>query len=166
VIILSGYLTIALSRIHAGVPDALGIGIDWQLWALLGISTTSLVGTPLILSQKKTIEPNKRYTNGIKEENYIGTVYVANKAQFKQIFTGDELVDKKFVNMAKVQMFFFTIIAALAYIVLLFNQISSTSPAEFTSFPVLPAGLIAILGISHAGYLTQKAVNSTPPEPP
>lgn len=60
-IILSAYLTIALSRITAGllggeissITDALSVGIPQELWVLLGISTVSLVGSPLILSEKK-----------------------------------------------------------------------------------------------------------------
>src|SRR5208337_392140 len=58
VIVLSAYFTMALIRAKSSVDDPLGIAIDWQLWALLGISTTSLVGTPLLLGDKKTKEPD------------------------------------------------------------------------------------------------------------
>jgi len=57
-IVLSAFITIALERVVAGVADPLAIALPTQLWALLGISTASLVGSPLILSTKKTKKPN------------------------------------------------------------------------------------------------------------
>src|SRR5260370_34109216 len=57
VIILSGYFTMALARIKAGVEDPLSIALDWHLWALMGISTASLVGSPLLLNSKKDEQP-------------------------------------------------------------------------------------------------------------
>ena len=55
--ILSAYFTMAVGRIKAGVPNPLAIEIDPQLWAVLGISTASLIGSPLISSVKKGKEP-------------------------------------------------------------------------------------------------------------
>src|SRR6266404_4976771 len=59
-LIVSGFFVIALERIHSGaVAQPLAIGIDWQIWALLGISTASFVGTPLLNSSKKSKEPER-----------------------------------------------------------------------------------------------------------
>src|SRR5258707_156562 len=59
-LIVSAYLTIAMLRVKNGdVVDPLVIGVDWQVWALLGISTTSLIGTPLLNSNKKAKEPRQ-----------------------------------------------------------------------------------------------------------
>src|ERR1041385_88938 len=61
VIILSAYLTIVFARLKAGtVQDPLGVALDWHLWALMGISTTSLVGTPLLLNEKKAKQPDPK----------------------------------------------------------------------------------------------------------
>src|SRR5437660_4265573 len=61
IIILSAYLTAAIGRIHGGaIGDALAIGLDPTLWALLGISTTSLIGTPLLQSTKKAQNPDRK----------------------------------------------------------------------------------------------------------
>jgi len=57
-VILSGYFTMALMRIKANIPDPVAIQIDWHLWVLMGISATSLVGSPLIASMKKAKEPD------------------------------------------------------------------------------------------------------------
>jgi hypothetical protein len=60
-LIVSGFFVIALERIHSGaVAQPLAIGIDWQIWALLGISTASFVGTPLLNTNKKNKEPERK----------------------------------------------------------------------------------------------------------
>jgi hypothetical protein len=167
VIIVSAFFTIANARIYAGEADPLAITIDWRLWALLGISSTSLVGTPLILDGKKrkVIAPRKeaRSLQDITiNDNVQGIVFVnalPGDARFTDIFEGDEVGNQRYVDMSKVQMFFFTIISALGYIVLLFNMLAAPTPP--TGLPVLPEGLIALLAISHGAYLTNKAVDHT-----
>jgi hypothetical protein len=149
VIILSAFLTIATARIYAGPPpdpDPLNITIGWQLWALLGISSTSLVATPVIMRYKKG--KNIAFINAN-----------ATDAKFTDIFEGDETGNEKYVDMSKVQMFFFTIISALSYIVLLFRDFLGNT--ILLGLPVLPEGLIAILTISHGAYLTYKRVDHT-----
>lgn len=205
IVILSAYLTIVLERIHASaapfaynttlnstlindpnlvtilaIPDPLGVGIEWQLWAIMGISTVSLVGTPLVLDRKEAKKPDKdvaaktvediktnkaqvETTNQI-EKNSEGTVYAnecISDAEFTDIFEGDELGNTAFIDLSKVQMFLFTIIAAFAYMFQIYTTIRYTHPAFITSLPVLSEGLIAILLISHAGYLTNKSIDHT-----
>jgi len=52
IIVLSGFLTVALLNIRSRQADALSITVPPQLWLLIGISTTSLIGAPLILNTK------------------------------------------------------------------------------------------------------------------
>ena len=166
VIIVSAYFTIASARIYAGVEDPLAIAIDWRLWALLGISSTSLVGTPLILDSKKRKKMDVKKIGKLRseinaDENVEGIVFVNKQftdARFSDMFEGDEAGNENHVDMSKVQMFFFTIIVALSYVVLLFNILDTSVP---TSLPILPEGLIALLTISHGAYLTNKTVNHT-----
>lgn len=209
IVVLSSYLTIVLERIHASaapfaynatlnstllndpglaaklaITDPLGVGIDWQLWAIMGISTVSLVGTPLILDRKeakkpadnvigdtvKDIKTNKAQDETVDKikENSAGTVY-ANEticdAQFTDIFEGDELGNTAFIDLSKVQMFLFTIVAIFAYMFQIYVTIRHTHPAFITSLPVLSEGLIAILLVSHAGYLTNKSIDHTKLKP-
>jgi hypothetical protein len=177
-IFLSAFFAIALSRISNPAVDinlALDIGVPEQLWALIGISTISLVGSPLILSRKKLQYPDeeKLKTNGktitqkLAENDMtaLGTVCKRDsslKASFYDIFTGDEIADCNYVNLAKVQMFFFTILIAVVYCVLLLDLMTKPGNPAITGFPPLSDGLIALLAISHGGYLTEKAVPSTP----
>ena len=175
-IVLSAYMTAALSNIAAGAPDPLVVQIDWRLWALLGISTTSLVGGPLILSTKTIKNPadaeavTQKAASELKQpveevrENREGTLYANPSpadARFSDMFEGEEINNTAYIDMAKVQMFFFTLVAAVSYVVLLFHMFATTYPIKIAAFPLLPDGLIAILGISHAGYLSSKIVDHT-----
>jgi hypothetical protein len=181
-ILLSAFFAIGLSRISNPALDAnlaLDIGVPEQLWALIGVSTISLVGSPLILSRKKLQFPDKNklitkvnndtktITQKLAEKDMvaIGTVCKRNsssKASFYDIFTGDEIADCSYVNLAKIQMFFFTIIIGVVYCVLLLDLMTKPGNPVITGLPPLSDGLVALLAISHGGYLTEKAVPSTP----
>ena len=247
-IVLSAFLTIALERIYASatgttIADPLAIAIPSELWALLGISTASLVGSPLILRTKVPKKPSdasfekgaslraagriaeidaaedtselqrikekdpaifaelakinatlnaqldakavisKKETKDIKDsakgearkiagkeirQSNVGTLDFNEKiedAKFAELFTGDEILNRGFIDMAKVQMFFFTLIIAFSYMVLLANLVWTTSPVDLTSFPQLEQGIVALLGISSAGYLANKVPDHTKTAP-
>lgn len=174
----------ALARIKAGViaPETIGssllanslnMGIPWQLWAIMGISVTSLVGSLLILSTKKDLkmadnERTKDLENKLKKRNMEaeGTVCIKQtieQAKFTDIFTGDEVTDCRRIDMAIVQMFFFTIIVIVAYSILIYvTMINKANTPNKLEFPPLSEGIITLLAISHGAYLTEKAVPSTP----
>lgn len=177
VLILSAFLTAAIERIHfRGTADALAIALDEKLWMLLGISTASLVGTPLIHSTKKVKEPQPdaigKASKALKQPeteiaaNCQGVLYAnpdAKDAEFTDMFEGDEVGNTAYIDVSKVQMFLFTLIAVLSYGTVLFNWLSGwQSLLNPAAFPVLSAGLIAILGISHAGFLGSQSTTKTP----
>lgn len=176
VIILSGFFIIAISRIKSGSDDPLAIGIDWHLWALMGISTASLVGSPLILNSKKDKTPddkvmdktaaNLQESKADIEKNREGLLYKNEDIQcasFADMFQGDEVQNTGHLDLAKVQMFLFTLIAAVAYSVTLWNTLDAAqgAPGGLEAMPGLSEGLIALLGISHTGFLASKGVEHT-----
>lgn len=57
IVVVSAFLAAGLSNIRVGLGAPLDIAIPGELWALLGISATSLVGTPLIRSGKQQHMP-------------------------------------------------------------------------------------------------------------
>lgn len=67
-------------------------------------------------------------------------------------------------EQTKGQMFYFTLIAALAFVTMAVNQLrhAGGDMTQLASLPKLGDGLVAILGISHAGYLTAKSIDHTP----
>ena len=86
---------------------------------------------------------------------HAGRSHIAKTPALSQLFTGEEVGDFHTVDLSKVQMFFFTIVVAVAYIqVLIGNDWSSTH-----AFPALSQGIVILIGISHAGYLTVASTN-------
>ncbi|HKE56773.1 MAG TPA: hypothetical protein VKB46_08730 [Pyrinomonadaceae bacterium] len=172
IIILSAFLTAAVLRIYSGISNALAIGLDEKLWALLGISTASLIGSPLLQSPKKVQVPKEEEVNkakGALNETSIETQGLLYRnptiadAAFSDMFEGDEVSNTAYIDVAKTQMFFFTVVAALSYSIDLTKWISGTSvTATDAAFPLVSSGLVAILGISHAGFLTGASTTHTP----
>jgi hypothetical protein len=178
-LIVSGFFVIALERIHSGAAaQPLAIGIDWQIWALLGISAASFVGTPLLNSNKKSKEPDRKDELVTKaatrfqehpddvERNRQGILYGNSSvafARFTDMFQGDELANAQLVDVAKLQLFFFTIVVAIAYGTQLYQLVAyGDLDLPGIRLPVLQEGLLALMGVSHAGYLGAKGVDQTP----
>jgi hypothetical protein len=180
-LLISAYLVIALERIRkADIPEPLLVGIDWHIWALLGISTTSLVGTPLLNGNKKRTEPGEsdedtqqavsKAARSLREDasqvdrNRVGVLYANNRiedARFTDLFQGDELTDASFLDVGKLQLFFFNVIVATTYGVQLYQLIANNDLSHDVSLPSLNDGLLALLGVSHAGYLSSKGITQT-----
>jgi hypothetical protein len=173
ILLLSAFFTVALKRLHvlsanhAAVP--LNIAMVWQLWALMGISATSLVGTPLLLSPKATQSPDPKSINKTAsllnepaaaiQANSQGNLYANAKmsdASLMDMFQGDEVGDTAYVDVSKLQMFYFTVIAILAYAYALYAAMGNIYPQEGFPMPVPSDTLVGLLGISHAAYLTSK----------
>jgi hypothetical protein len=170
-VVLSAYLTAALRNLSAGYADPLSIAIPEDLWLLIGISTTSLVASPLLKSNKTSSQPDptekartiRLLTTQGTDASRVDTqgVLVVNttpeQAQWADLFKGEETGNAALLDIAKIQMFYFTIVIVLTYAVALGTALRQ-STGQLSAFPDLDRGMIALLGISHAGYLTSKAV--------
>ena len=58
--------------------------------------------------------------------------------------------------MGKVQLFFFMLIVGVVYAVRLYASFRAEGPVR--AFPDLDSSIVALLGISNAGYLANKAM--------
>jgi hypothetical protein len=172
VVILSAYLAAAIWNLSLGDSEnPLNIGVQKELWWLLGISTTSLVGSPLILNAKKNnpvdpIEADKTKNSLARQKQIlpaqidISTKVVSlpeEKASFADIFQGDFTSNAAVIDLGKVQMFFFTIVLIVAYSYAVIESFSQSSAV--TDLPTLDPGMLALLAISHTGYLGVKAAH-------
>ncbi len=199
-VILSAFWTIALARIgdstnssHADayvcesskVKDkktTCAAPADLQLpgilWALMGISITSAVASPLIKENKaqSTHHDHDAYAEVVnhpalqstyaefENRGALAVRKAGEKPSFSDMFKGEEVGSLAYVDIAKVQNFFFTVVAVAAYAVALGAAIAAAgSISGLVQFPDLSEGLVGILGFSHAGYLVNKA--SVPPKP-
>ncbi|MEJ2709902.1 MAG: hypothetical protein P8074_19990 [Anaerolineales bacterium] len=235
IIILSAYSAIVMQRIQHGATDPLAVDLPPLLWGLMGISTVSLVGSPLIKENKRDKEPTddaslkaapqllsgekkqlltqarqtkekvewlaqqaklaeeqRRVTRRkklvaqqvdaerkyqaarksiieevkMKRDGILCTNLEYKQANFTDIFTGEELGNCGRLDLGKVQMFIFTLIAVVSFVSTLSGSMAANAlTVETFTFPTLSDGLVALLGISHAGYLVDKAVDNTQTEP-
>jgi len=157
-VVLSAYLDIVMRRM--GEPDPLAVAIDWHLWALMGISTASLVGTPLIQGLKAKGPPDAAAPPATaKAPPALPANASVADARLTDIFSGEQRGGTTYVDLSKVQMFVLTAIAVASYGASLYHLIDGTAPAEITGFPPVPPGLVALLGVSNAGYLGAQAAS-------
>jgi hypothetical protein len=183
--------------------EPLAIQLPPLLWALMGISVTTAVGSPLLKANKaqRTAEEDRRkeanrqvrLASGVQAASAptYGAVLTERRdsneaavqdagdavgvmvrkaswqdANFADVFTGEEVATYGYVDIAKLQNFFFTMIAVIAYAVALGVEMAwaQTNVSSFFLFPDLPESLIAVIGISHTGYLTDKAFTHATPK--
>ncbi len=179
VFVLSAFVAAALWNISIGQPDALAIAVPPQLWALMGISMTSLVGTPLILQQQKKAQPTGggqagqgapampqamanllAHGGGSARINTVGLLVVNNNRQdasLANFFEGEQIGNVGEIDLGKVQMFYVTLILVVTYTLALVAFFGSSS-GKIGALPPLNDGIIALLGVSHATYLANKSV--------
>ncbi len=67
-----------------------------------------------------------------------------------------------FIDMPRLQMFFFTIIVAIVYCVETYRIITEGDMTTSVALPSVDEGLLTLMGISNAAYLGGKAVDQTP----
>lgn len=213
VLVLSAYLGAVWVNMQASARDPLAIEIPEELWVLLGISTASLVGSPLLKGQKRTgiqlemtpaqlrgeprtlasnaeaVHPGEvgsasesvapsavntpppvrpQVTPPSTEEQTVhsfrdGPIVVfdsASSASWSDIFAGEEVSNWRTVDIAKVQLFIITLVAGVTYAYAIFELFQRGGAIK--ALPEVSDGMNALLGISHAGYLTHKALPLTP----
>lgn len=171
-LVLGTYLSAVFINLSFSVAQPLEITIPGELWILMGISTTSLIGSPLLSSRKKgqkvDIHDEAKAMNVLSDQGRkpanldANGGLIANKkpadAAWSELFEADEISRAGRLDISKIQMFFFTLIIALVYATALASSIASVDKTGFRAFPEIDESMIALLGISHAGFLTSRAV--------
>jgi hypothetical protein len=153
---------------------AIDVAIPSELWGAMGISIASLIASPLLLSNKaaKGADPTEAsQTLQVMDPTGNGTYgyqgQVVNKncpkdSTFSDIFRGEETGNADHVDLAKVQMFLFTVVLLGGYAVavgqLFVTSTTALVPGLVPSLPPVSQGFIALLALSHAGYLGNKAI--------
>jgi hypothetical protein len=103
---------------------------------------------------KQGVDVNIIDTDGLIVENRD-----AAQTRWSDLFRGEETTNAAQLDLDKVQMFYFTVILLVVYGVTLGSGLAQGQ--VITSFPKLSEGMVALLGISHAGYLTHKTLPHT-----
>jgi hypothetical protein len=151
-------------------PGSAVVAIPAAVWMLLGISLTSLAGSPLILSYKRESAPSPaehQATIAALQQQRVDTAALTNEglvvaktsihaAAFSDLFRGEEVGNADHVDLGRVQLFFFTVGVLVAYAIALGARFRLLGPIH--EFPDLDTSLATLLGASNAGYLLNKAV--------
>ncbi|HZO73966.1 MAG TPA: hypothetical protein VFB60_17310 [Ktedonobacteraceae bacterium] len=178
ILILSAYLaaTLANMKIIPNLTESINlfsVSVPSGLWILMGIATTSLVTAPLILSTKTSQTPDQQQKDNtlkllanqhvdVSSDNVVDSGKIiayatSDNARWADLFTGEEVGNAAQFDLSKIQMFYFTFILVLVYGIALATIFSGQEPA-IKALPNIDTGILTLLGISHAGYLTGKAV--------
>lgn len=172
VVVLSAFFVAALGNLATGEASALEVAIPAEIWLVMGISATSLVASPLIRSDKKKKDPEpqeaRRTLRALAAQpasaasppvTNQGLVLVNGRpedASLSDLFRGEETGNGALLDLGKVQLFFFTVLIVLVYAAALGRLFMAGGAIH--SFPALDDSTIALLGISHTAYLTNKAI--------
>lgn len=116
----------------------------------------------------KALEKAEKNLEVLEKAERKGTSLDTNdspeQATWGDMFRYEVAGKEKVVDLAKVQMFFFTIVVVFAYGAAVFGLLAKeaalTNPLG-VDFPAFSSSLNALLGLSHAGYLTVKATEQT-----
>ena len=150
VLVLSAYLAAGLANIGRNAVAPLSVDIPSELWLAMGISTASLVGAPVALAYKE-----RRQGATLEELPH------ERDSRFADLFRGEEEGDKAHVDLGKVQMLLLTVVVVLGYGLALGDMFEGTT-GSFTTLPAVDEAVVTLLAISHAGYLTKKALVTAP----
>lgn len=150
VVIVSAYLAAALFNFHlwdGSSPDLpLDIKIPASIWVLAGISVSHLAGTNIVVENKKlsrTLAVNAK----------------ASDARPVDMFSYDEVGAANKLDLTAVQYLLFQIAAVIVYSVALGMLMFKTDVSKpILQFPIIPDGFLALLGVSAAGNLVNRAV--------
>jgi hypothetical protein len=183
-VVIAGFLVAAMHNVRIGATNPLRIAIPQQLWALLGISVTALVGSGLIKGQQATKErankdlAEKKTDTTLQEVGgtvladggvpvVTGVLTVNAKpadSRWMDMFEAEQVGANpsggNHLEMTKIQMFYFTIILVFAYAVAIATMLSHAN-GRIGDLPALDNSMVALLGISSAAYLTGKGIPKT-----
>ena len=142
VVIIPAIAAAAVANVISGQSNPLDLNIPQQIWVALGIATTSVVASPLLLASKAPA--------------VIARKAAIAEASWTDLFKGEDATNSNRVDMARVQMFFFTLVLVVVYGAALAKLFFGAK--SVVSFPDFDSSMAALLGISNAGYLVNKAV--------
>ena len=179
VVVLSALATIAVFNILAqastgGSVTDLDITIPGELLLAMGISATSLVAAPALMSVKVDQDPTARSVakaarrkatlhtgapTGVTE-GIVPTNAAPRDASWANLVTGDEVGNFNSPDLGKIQQLLITVLLLGCYTGYVFINLS-TRAAPIHALPALDKSFVWLLGISHASYLAYKAAPHT-----
>jgi hypothetical protein len=154
-VIIPVLVAVVIGRATKDPSTAWDLTVPGEVWGLLGISLGSTALAAAIKSQK-----NDPPGNPLGAGDRVLARAGAQKARISDMFAYDEgLGSLTRLDVTKFQNFVFTLALAVTYLwscLWLFGK--AGTPSAITGLPAFSGVALGILGISHAGYLTGKAI--------
>jgi hypothetical protein len=174
IVILAAFATAAaynaaVAVFEGGVVSSLAITIPSELLLAMGMSATSLVATPALLSIKTQQTPQKdaeakaqvRVAAPITSDGNLLKKTALPGASWDDIVTGEELGNAGTADLGKIQQLLISLLLLGSYAAYVYAQFSGSSE-RITDLPGLDKSFVWLLGISHASYLAYKAAPHSP----
>jgi hypothetical protein len=152
-LVLAAYMNAFIVNIAGGFPNPLDVDIPGELLVAMGISLGSLASAKVVLAVKES-------KSGVAREGdptaNASAVYRSARAQWSDLFRGDTAETAGSLDLGKVQLFYITIALVVGYAIVTATGFAHVT-AKIETLPKLDQAFVALLAISHAGYLTTKA---------
>ena len=156
VLIMSAIGVIFTWRATTDPATSTAITLDPQLLALMGISTTSLVGSPFIKKRQGGVTLAQINSQAETPKGELVHNDDFAHASWADMFMGEKIDDHTILDLGKVQMFLFTVLLLVTYAYAVYGLLGkATAP---NTLPDVGDMMVALLGISHGGYLINKAI--------
>lgn len=143
VVVLSAYLAAALANAGLGAAEPLAVTVPEPLWLAMGVSTTSLVASPLVLHRAKG--------------HAVALNATPASSRWTDLVRAEERGFVDVVDLGKLQLLLVTIVLVVAYAVVVGRAFLDDRQVVGT-LPRIDDAFVIMLGISHAGYLAKKTV--------
>lgn len=172
VVVLSGFATAAAYNIATAMYEdtaitALAIVIPGDLLLAMGISATSLVATPALLTLKsQQLEPHAEDklaaarlrvgSDDVTANGKLATRADSDNASWADIVTGEEIGNVGTPDLGKIQQAAITLLLLGCYVAYTYADLAGSQETVRT-LPTLDPSFVWLLGISHASYLAYKA---------
>lgn len=159
VIVVAGLAAAGLVNVALGVKDPLGVKVPAELFAAMGLSATTLVGTPIIRSVKRGATPPP---GRVAPAEMVGAALVgrvvefggAASARWQDLFQGEEDGNADKADLSRIQLFYLTSLAVAVYGAAMFASFAATGRLEF---PALDQSLVGLLLLGNGAALAYQA---------
>lgn len=170
VVVLSAFATAAAFNAAAMMfqdssVTALAVTIPNDLLLAMGISATSLVAAPALLSTKANQDDaseTARTAAAARAGTHVGvngkiaTKCKPEDASWADLVTGDEIGNFAMPDLSKIQQAFITLLLLGCYVAYIYADLSGSSET-ISSLPAVDKSFVWLMAISHASYLAYKA---------
>lgn len=165
-IIVFSYVAIISSRMLAGNWETGNIDFPSNLWLVMGYSTITVIAAQGIAQHKAKPKPPQN-EQGLQTPQAAKTAASdkvdKSKTEQEEGKPGlTNLVSDKWGNLdlSKIQLIVWTVISIGIYLAMVVNEVNNGSPAVL---PDIDMTLMALMGLSSAGYLGKKAISPQNP---